>query len=546
MGIPYLFGILVKKNKNIVTNDIPICNRMFIDFNAIIHTVSATVINTNPNYTNEDIFTEIIKYVNMIVCISKPTDLLYIAVDGVAPCAKIQQQRKRRYISAYRNESINNFKQKNNMSISNWDSNCITPGTVFMIELDIYLNKYFNDNKYNFKTIISGHTESSEGEHKIINYIKNNNNINENELNCSTYTDVILGLDCDLVMLSLGCENSNIYLMRESVEFGKYVNIESTILFKFLDINVLRKDVANHLYENNDNDNNNKKSYMYDYIFISFLLGNDFIPSMSFLKLKNNALDIICDVYKKIYNQLNEYLVIKSNSIFSINQKFLIKIFEQFSNMEDLQMKNAVNEYDTITFNQYKKFPTKLERYIYEFENIPLINKYPNNINPNNNSNWRSNYYHYLFGSMSTVIMKESALKYIEGLLWNTNYYFNNSIDKSWFYQYNYSPCASDLYKYSCTMDNVNFIKLEKKLSINDNNIIIDSIMQMLMVLPPQSKTLLPYKFQCLYTDINLGCTHLFPSKFILSTFLKTQTWESSPILPIIDIKQLKINILKI
>lgn len=529
MGIPFLFGVLLKKNANIITNEIPKCSKLYLDFNAIIHTASATVVNRIIEYKNQDIFDEIIKYTLMICNICQPKDLLYIAVDGVAPRSKIMQQRRRRYISAYRNDCINNFKKKNNITISKWDSNCITPGTEFMIELDTYLKIYFSNNKFNFSVIISGHEEPSEGEHKIIKYIKENK---------SNFGDIILGLDADLIMLSLGCQNAQIYLMRENIEFNES---NQHVYFKFLDINILRKDVAKHLYDNDC------EGYMYDYIFISFLLGNDFIPAMSFLKLKDGALDIIIDVYKKIYKELNEYIIIKNDKgVFNVNQKFLIKMFEQFANMEDICMKEAIIQYDNIEFNSYKKFKTKLDRYIYEYENMPLINKSSTNIiNPHNNPNWRINYYHHLFGSMSTVLMKESAIKYIESLIWNTNYYFNMNFDKSWYYEYNYSPCVSDLYKYLYTMEHEYFIKLQKKLSI-DNSHIIDSTMQMLMVLPPQSKNLLSNKMQALYTSIDLGCVHFFPSKFIFSTFLKTQTWECIPILPLVNILQLQKGIIDV
>jgi 5'-3' exonuclease len=63
------------------------------------------------------------KYVYMI----KPSEYLYIAFDGVAPFAKMEQQRTRRYKSQF-------MTQNAETSTTNqiWNSAAITPGTNFM------------------------------------------------------------------------------------------------------------------------------------------------------------------------------------------------------------------------------------------------------------------------------------------------------------------------------------------------------------------------------------------------------------------------------
>jgi 5'-3' exonuclease len=546
MGVPFLFKAIVEKYPNIILNTIKQTHRLFIDFNASIHACSAAVISRKPtDYTNLDIFNEIIKYILTVVDIRKPTELLYLAVDGIAPLAKIQQQRRRRYLSAYRNLKINEFKNKNNLPVSNWDSNCITPGTPFMIELDLFLKNYFKENKFPFNVILSSHTEAGEGEHKMIKYIK--------ESNKKEFTDVIIGLDADLIFLSLGCDKSNIYLMRESEEFEKNItsNISSTIkqlFFKYVDINLLKKHISQFLY---DKLNFNNLSYMYDFIGIMILVGNDFIPSMSFLKLKNSAVDILADVYKKVFNQVNQIQLMESNNLenlqhlienkngtFIMNHSFLVKMLDLFTKLEDNCMKELIEYHSNILYNPNRRFNTKLERFMYEYENMPLINRYPDNINPHTDSNWRVNYYHHLFGSHSTDIMKSATINYLEGLMWTINYYFNMSCDNLWYYQYDYSPCVSDLYKYSLSIEAEQFKKMQVNLlKTNPNEKNINCNIQMLMVLPPQSIDIVPSKLKEFYSDINKGCVHFFPTQFNLSTFLKTQTWECVPILPKLNLK---------
>ena len=97
--------------------------------------------------------------------------MVYIAIDGVAPRAKMHQQRKRRFLSAQRNKAIEDFKVKHNIPCVDWDSNCITPGTEFMRELADYLNtKFKNRVAQEYPSLkelyISTADEPGEGEHK--------------------------------------------------------------------------------------------------------------------------------------------------------------------------------------------------------------------------------------------------------------------------------------------------------------------------------------------------------------------------------------------
>lgn len=562
MGIPFYFREIAIKNADTIINQLKECHRLFLDFNSIIHCCSAAYVTkqqSKENFTGLDeneIFKEIYDYTCSIIKIMNPSDLVYIAVDGVAPRAKIQQQRRRRYLSSYRTELLNTYKKYNNIPVTDWDSNCITPGTDFMQRLDVYLKKMFiKENFPNIKDIIvSGHEEYGEGEHKVMHYIKNGNmNSNVNNVQCNNikYIDVIYGLDADLIMLSLSCKKQNIYLMRESTDFVTTktatgnaftkANTTKQLMYKYLDIDKLRKCVSSYLY------NEDKINYMYDYIFICFMLGNDFIPSLSFLKIKDGAVGLLCDIYKKIYEKLNENLImietVNDKEVFRVNYKFLLKILESLSFIEDKGMKDVVEQYNSqcginIPNPNIKK---PLDKFIQDLERTPLTVGYtPKNgaIDPIKDSKWRMSYYYHLFGSISTNIMKQSSIQYIEGLLWTANYYFNMEVDMNWSYIYDYSPCISELYKYMCPISENEFEEKQKKLSKTTK--FIDSTIQMLMVLPPQSRKCIPIKYQKLYSSIEYGCTHYFPVKFEIVSFLKHQLWECIPKLPYVDYDNLQ------
>jgi 5'-3' exoribonuclease 1 len=528
MGIPFYFREIVNNNPHTLVNKIKdgnacnTCTNLFLDYNSIIHTCSAAVVSKmNNEYTVDAILNEIIKYTNYVTELCTPTDLLFIAVDGLAPRAKIQQQRRRRYISAYKNDRINKFKTDNGVPVTDWDSNCITPGTAFMVTLDKFLKSYYATHDTPYKVIVSGHDEAGEGEHKIIRYIKQQSMTDLTGSDEKGITNVIYGLDADLIMLSLSCEVNNIFLMRETQTDGYH---KQTIC-KYLDITALRVCISDFLYKG-------ETSYMYDYIFICFLLGNDFLPHASFLQIKNGAVETLCQIYRKLYDVHRQNLIIRSGQNFGINHTFLVNFFEMLSKIEDDGMKKAVEQHDRIVFNPQRRFQNKLERFLYELESYPLLNPSVTDIDPHGDSSWRNSYYYHLHGSNGPDVIKQCTLNYIQGLLWTVNYYFNQAFDKQWYYRFDYSPCITDLYKYICTMNSNSMNALQKQLSQTNSSSEINAIVQLFMVLPPQSRNILPNNLQHIFNDIRSGCTHYFPMKYGFKTFLKTQLWECIPILP--------------
>lgn len=530
MGIPYFFREIVNKNHNILINTPhKRCQRFFLDFNSIIHGCAGRVVHEKPStYTHNDIFEEIFQYTIQITNIISPSDLLFIAVDGVAPRAKIQQQRRRRYMTAMRTEMINEFKIANGISITSWDSNCITPGTAFMKELDQYLKTRFNTHKLTPKVIISGHDERGEGEHKIIQYIKNNPITSTSD---TESLDIIYGLDADLIMLTLSCEQPNLMLARE--------DDPTNLIFKYLDIDMLRKCVSRHLYNNDD------IAYMYDYIVICFLLGNDFLPAVSFLKIKEGAIDTLCDAYKHVYEELGTNLVERSidsttSNTFTINRMFLVKLFDWLTKKENPLMLKAIEEFPKKNHNRRQMNERDVDMFIQNLENIPDSIRKSYNIHPKENMNWRMNYYYELFSTTSSSKIKDVTMKYIEGILWTMNYYFNIKYDESWYYPYNFAPCMADLYKYAFSLSHNEFINLQTSLKHSDSEA-ISSTLQMLMVLPPQSLDIFPPHLRSLVTSIPLGCTHMFPHTFKIETFLKSKLWECVPVLPNSNLHTLKI-----
>lgn len=130
----------------VFVKQIPEFDNLYLDMNGIIHCCS------HPNdadahfrITEETIFKNIFHYVEILFRTIKPQKLFFMAVDGVAPRAKINQQRGRRFRAAKEAELVEARARAKGEKIpeeSRFDSNCITPGTLFMAKLTQQL-KYF-------------------------------------------------------------------------------------------------------------------------------------------------------------------------------------------------------------------------------------------------------------------------------------------------------------------------------------------------------------------------------------------------------------------
>lgn len=151
-------------------NQVPEFDNLYLDMNGVIHNCSHP--NDNDIHfriTEEQIFKDIFFYLETLFNMIKPQKLFFLAVDGVAPRAKMNQQRGRRFRSAKEAElQEEKARQKGEVlpSEARFDSNCITPGTPFMCRLNDAI-RYFIQHKMSTnkswrdcKVILSGHEVS--------------------------------------------------------------------------------------------------------------------------------------------------------------------------------------------------------------------------------------------------------------------------------------------------------------------------------------------------------------------------------------------------
>ena len=170
----------------------------------------------------------------------------------------------------------------------------------------------------NLDIIVSDSNIPGEGEHKILHYLRNNKLKEE--------YNAIYGLDADLIMLSLILQYDNMLLLRETVEFDNTIHKDG-YSFLYLNINKLEENLLFEIQHKLDLEflSMQEKDILNDYIFLSFILGNDFICHSPVVSIKNDGIDLILDLYSRYYGELKTNLV--NIEFKKINHDFLKYIF---------------------------------------------------------------------------------------------------------------------------------------------------------------------------------------------------------------------------
>ena len=565
MGIPVYFKSLIENYDNLLIPDKYFgeykIDALYLDLNCAIHPCCQEVMSEyrekydlgdgiigdfSVDDLERDMMDRIYKKIEILLSIVKPCKTLYIAIDGPAPRAKMEQQRTRRYKTTL---------DKGRSKI--WNTNAITPGTLFMKKLDKYL-KYNIDMKLSncgFNVIFSNSEEAGEGEHKILNHIRGHGGHGGD--GSSNGYSVIYGLDADLIMLSL-IANRPIYLLREKTEFN-FEGLSEDV--KYVYMNILRfRDLILDEIKGLDKDNPiqiDDNAIINDYIFLCFLLGNDFIKNMISINIRYGGLDVLVDCYKNLQKDAcgtfrivccegmggGEYTdIIHSKNLLLFLEKLLNSESDRLKNIKHIRMKQNMKYRSNCRFKKSAN-PEEYENYE---RNIPIIENHEEKWIDVGGDGWESRYYVVNIMKQSNMKKieewhkdhisykkKEICKKYIESLYWVANYYFRGRVLWDWYYPYNYAPLLVDV------LEEFKGVEFTMPVSPRSGNP-YKALEQLLIVFPPQSHYLIPIsgldaKIRSLYIS------HMFPEEFPMDYLFKRYWWEAHPELPEFDEKYLQI-----
>ncbi|KAG8836224.1 5'-3' exoribonuclease 2 [Serendipita sp. 399] len=329
-------------------------DNLYLDMNGIVHPCTHPEGKPAPA-TEEEMMLEIFMYTERIVNMIRPRKLLFMAIDGVAPRAKMNQQRSRRFRAAQeakekeekRLEGIAIFEamgktvSDETKNATTWDSNAITPGTPFMAlladSLRYWVVKKLSEDPgwKDLEVIISDASVPGEGEHKIMDFIRRQRISKSYDPNTK---HVIYGLDADLIMLALATHEPHFRVLREDVfaqdnqkgcrncgqegHFAAQCTVDKanppdsqpvdkpladTKPFIFLDVSILREYLEMELDVRAPFQFDFERA-IDDWILLIFFVGNDFLPHLPSLEIREGAIDMLVGIWKRELYNMRGYL----------------------------------------------------------------------------------------------------------------------------------------------------------------------------------------------------------------------------------------------
>lgn len=599
MGVPRFFRTTSERypqiNVDLDSAVAPGVDNLYIDMNGVVHNCArgssapgepdSARYHTTANAPRAfaDTFLAVFKYLDNLFALVAPRRVVYLAIDGVAPRAKMNQQRSRRFRSAKEREeeharALREDPMYKASGVEPFDSNCITPGTQFMAELTealaYFVHKRVTEDAAwrSCEVILSGAEVPGEGEHKIMEYIramKLAGRIPPNTRHC------VYGLDADLIMLGLVTHEPHFMLLREKVDFTAFFKRKSTMRFKsvldtvefgafqLLSVSLLREYLALDVGGSGLSELPffNIERIVDDFVFIAMLVGNDFLPHLPTIEMADGALGTLLLLYKRLLPRFGGYI---SDKGAIVPDRF--ELFALMMGLLEAQLlpkalvgdnrsgggdgrrgggrgggrgRNtaaaAKSEFDLDGIWGFEQHTPVVAAPWTEEELQNELARVRHELTKNQRHiTAKRNYYLKKVGFDCDTEEGAAGLRklvgaYVEGVVWTLKYYFEGCADWRWYYPHHYAPLASDILHVAELMSEV---KLERGTPFKPME-------QLLSVLPPSSAWCLPKPFRLLMTHPSSPIRDKYPVNFDCDKNGKRNDWEAVVLLPFIDEKML-------
>ena len=506
MGIPSFYRHLVKTNPSLIKQTTTGASVLALDLNCAIYHCLAKLQKKTPYRISEKkefedaLIKMVIQYIVKLRDHVQPTNLLYVAVDGVVPMAKIRQQRMRRFKSVW--VSAEEARIKGSTDVG-WDRNAITPGTLFMDNLTLSLESWAKQ-QLGLKTVISGVHESGEGEQKIMSYLRNFGVTGE---------VIVYGLDADLIILCLWHFQEygwSFKLLREEVEMkgGVKLNDRGEENLLYFDINQLASILTKKWSVS-----------LRDYVGAMSFLGNDFVPHGLTLCIREDGIDKLMEILERIGSPL----VVMSNGAYIYDDVVLTSVLREVSLKEDAWVLSSLSKKLKMSSHGRRSDvkETDVEKALTVLNMLPLTWKVERSLCGRGQDNWyllegwSDTYYEqFLWGCKREDAVRE----WIKSVHWILNYYTGcKPVDMLWYYPWYLPPLFKDILALKTSVDT----------SSSDGVNPISPLNQLFMVLPVESYGLLrgPRNLPFLNPEY-------FPKVWTFFSAGRRMLWECEPMIP--------------
>lgn len=513
---------------------------LLIDMNGIIHNAAQKIYGygsfnapMDPNNLNDKaVFKEVCVQVNNLVFQFKPKELI-LCIDGVAPISKQIQQRQRRFRSAYEREENKNGSPMDQMNYCPFDSNCISPGTEFMDGLSHYLNNFIKykqtKNVVDWKDLIvvfANDKVPGEGEHKLMDYVRRHGNPN--------YNYCIYGSDADLIMLAMAVYATTtikgIHVLRDAYRQPSFIYI-NVVQF----IHKLKQFLRSGQWINFDD-----KLMVFDFVFLCFMVGNDFLPHIPSIEIAENGIELLLNHYM----DQKQHITFMDGIMVKFHKDRLAIILNNLVVLEKDLCEKKLNspEYQ----HRENIFKDNLMEKCCDIKEISDtdLKHYTLNIEA----------YRKAYAKAHFKDVVDASITYLEGMQWVLTYYTLKVPNWKWCYEYDYAPnlqsitssinmevkkikikCGSKQPKYSnstpvrYTYGSPSTYSTTTSILNQCVELPLPPFHQLLCILPPQSSNLLPEPLcMVLHKDLKVYA----PKELTIDYAGKQQEWEGIVLLP--------------
>lgn len=286
-----------------------------------------------------------------------------------------------------------------------------------------------------------------------------------------------------------------------------------------------------------------------DFVLISFLLGNDFLPHPPSGEDLGWALDQLIELYQSLHIELTQ----TQEGHITINWINFTKYLGELAKKE---VSMLVHEYGRLI-----EYPSKIleeattkERYIGSqgtsigtIRYVPKVNYlkyrslwYVNALKPRENPEevaLMNKLLDYPFFELHEEDIEEMGYNFLAGVAWTFRYYHGgmSEVNLDWMYLYHFTPLLGDLAKAAEKISQDP--SFDKTIKRQDDQLPINPVHQLLAVLPKRSQDLIPPEARCLLTDSS-PIADLYPEKFSIDLEGKSADWQGIVLIPRIDINR--------